>query len=89
VIPRPDHFCKPTVFLAFYAVYDGHGGDKASEFLKDNLHLNFVNQKEELRKGDVCRALKLAFLESDRQFLNLCKQEGHVRCNYLATLFLI
>jgi len=27
--------------VSFFAIYDGHGGTKCADFLKDNLH-NFV-----------------------------------------------
>ena len=26
-------------YCSFFAIYDGHGGDKCAEYLRDNLHL--------------------------------------------------
>lgn len=29
--------------IQIFAIYDGHGGSKCAEYLKDNLHNNIIN----------------------------------------------
>ncbi|XP_063916035.1 probable protein phosphatase 2C T23F11.1 [Zophobas morio] len=54
---------------AFFAVYDGHGGSKISEYAGKHLH-KFVTNREEYKKGDVEEGMKQAFLEIDRVMLD-------------------
>ena len=59
------NFAKPS---AFYGVYDGHRGIKASEFLEEHLHLNIINN-ENFIKGNIETALKEAFIQTDNDLL--------------------
>jgi len=53
--------------FSFFAVYDGHGGSKAVEFVRDNL-LNMLIS--ELEKGvEVDKALSRSFIAVDEAFL--------------------
>lgn len=46
----------------YFAVYDGHGGRAAVDFIEQNLHKSL---EEELRKRPVPKALEQAFLNTD------------------------
>lgn len=62
---------KPTQLserLAFFGVYDGHGGDKVALFAGENLH-KIVAKQESFAKGDIEQALKDGFLATDRAIL--------------------
>lgn len=58
----------PAKRLAFFGVYDGHGGDKVALFAGDTVHKIVANQ-ESFAKGDVEQALKDGFLATDRAIL--------------------
>jgi protein phosphatase 2C family protein 2/3 len=49
----------------WFGIYDGHGGPKCSQFLKDKLHEHFF--KLDWRK-DVPSALRKAFIEADGEW---------------------
>ncbi|CAJ0942558.1 unnamed protein product, partial [Mesorhabditis belari] len=49
---------------AFFAVYDGHGGAKVSQYAGIHLHKNIV-QQQEYKDGDIEGALKKGFLGMD------------------------
>ncbi len=51
--------------LYFFGVYDGHGGDNAAEFVKNNLVENFLCAKDKTIK----QRLTSAFLTTDENFL--------------------
>ena len=56
--------------LSFFAVYDGHGGDAAAEFLRENLHKNFAHElgcQAHARRCRVClrAAMHDAFSTTD------------------------
>jgi len=50
----------PVFLLDFFGVYDGHGGDKASEFVCENLHLQFLENSNKLPEAYTVDALKEA-----------------------------
>jgi protein phosphatase 1L len=52
---------------SLYGVFDGHGGDRASEFCRQRLPHNVVAQAS--YRSDLSEALRCGFLETDRQFL--------------------
>lgn len=63
---------KPTPTdkrLAFFGVYDGHGGDKVAIYTGDNLHQIVANQ-ETFKSGDIKKALQDGFLATDRAILS-------------------
>lgn len=56
-----DELCGPGTM--FVAVYDGHGGRGAVNFVHENLHVNF---KEQIEMGlEPAEAFKAAFLKTD------------------------
>lgn len=59
---------EPDKRLAFFGVYDGHGGDKVALFAGNNVH-EIVAKQEAFAKGDIEQALKDGFLATDRAIL--------------------
>lgn len=59
----------PDKRLAFFGVYDGHGGEKVAQFAGENIH-KIVAKQEAYSKGDMEQALKDGFLATDRAILN-------------------
>jgi protein phosphatase 2C family protein 2/3 len=58
----------PSKRLAFFGVYDGHGGDKVALFTGENLH-KIVAKQDSFARGDIEQALKDGFLATDRAIL--------------------
>ncbi|GMF79453.1 unnamed protein product [Aspergillus oryzae] len=58
----------PAKRLAFFGVYDGHGGDKVALFAGENVH-KIVAKQDSFAKGDIEQALKDGFLATDRAIL--------------------
>lgn len=59
----------PDKRLAFFGVYDGHGGEKVAQFAGENVH-KIIAKQEAFGKGDYDQALKDGFLATDRAILN-------------------
>lgn len=59
---------EPDKRLAFFGVYDGHGGDKVALFAGENLH-KIVAKQDSFAEGDIEQALKDGFLATDRAIL--------------------
>lgn len=55
--------------IAFFGVYDGHGGHRVAEFAGNNLH-KIVASQEAFKKGDYETGMKDGFLAVDRAILN-------------------
>ncbi|KAG7663121.1 PTC2 [[Candida] subhashii] len=55
--------------IAFFGVYDGHGGEKAAKFTSKHLH-NIIRKTEAFQKQDYINALKQGFLACDQAILN-------------------
>jgi protein phosphatase 2C family protein 2/3 len=63
---------KPTEAdkrLAYFGVYDGHGGDKVAIFTGEHLH-EIVTKQEAYKSGDLKKALQDGFLAADRAILS-------------------
>ncbi|GIQ85063.1 protein phosphatase 2C family [Kipferlia bialata] len=64
----------------FFGVFDGHVGDICSHYSADNLWRHVfksdVMVKAEPTEAEVCETLVQAFIENDRQWLSLAKQQG-------------
>jgi protein phosphatase 2C family protein 2/3 len=54
--------------LAFFGVYDGHGGDKVALYAGEQLH-KIVAKQEAFKQGDIKKALQDGFLATDREIL--------------------
>ena len=59
----------PDKRLAYFGVYDGHGGEKVAHFAGENIH-KIVAKQDAFKKGDIEQALKDGFLATDRAILN-------------------
>lgn len=59
----------PDKRMAFFGVYDGHGGEKVAQFAGENVH-KIVAKQDGYSKGDIEQALKDGFLATDRAILN-------------------
>ena len=64
------NFCRCTAFsylegdpeLAYFAVYDGHGGTGVANYLKDHLH-EFILDQPEYKEGNIEESVLKAFLQ--------------------------
>ena len=67
---------------SFFAIYDGHGGSKASTYCKDNLHSFFLKQLESSSSSNnnIEKCIKTSFEQIDKEFLNKNKN-----CNQMGT----
>jgi protein phosphatase 2C family protein 2/3 len=63
--------------LAFFGVYDGHGGDKVAIYTGEHLH-EIVAKQEAFKEGDLKKALQDGFLATDRAILSDPKYEEEV-----------
>ncbi|USP76529.1 hypothetical protein yc1106_03803 [Curvularia clavata] len=63
--------------LAFFGVYDGHGGDKVALYAGEQLH-KIVAKQEAFKQGDIKKALQDGFLATDREILSDPKYEEEV-----------
>ncbi len=57
----------------WFSIYDGHGGSTCSQFLKDNLHENFL--KSNWRK-DIPNALRNAFYNAEEEWKKVGDKSG-------------
>jgi len=67
----------PDKRLAYFGVYDGHGGEKVAQFAGEHIH-KIVAKQDGFKKGDMEQALKDGFLATDRAILNDPKYEEEV-----------
>jgi len=71
---------KPTEAdkrLAFFGVYDGHGGDKVAIYTGEHLH-EIVAKQDAFAEGDIKKALQDGFLATDRAILSDPRYEEEV-----------
>ena len=54
--------------VSFFGIFDGHGGETCSEFLRDNLH-NFIVHNNEFFPENIPEAIKLAFQKAEKTFI--------------------
>lgn len=55
--------------MAYFGVYDGHGGEKVAQYAGENIH-KIVAKQDAFGKGDIEQALKDGFLATDRAILS-------------------
>ena len=55
-------------------MYDGHGGMKCSDFLRDNLHQFITNNK--FFPNNPSMAIKMGVKEADEYFLSKVNENG-------------
>ena len=63
-----------TTDFGFFAVFDGHGGDQASEYLSQHLHRHFIKDLA-ARPGDTERALRGAIANTEELLLSYLVKE--------------
>lgn len=78
--PKP---AGPDKRLAYFGVYDGHGGEKVAQFAGEHVH-KIIAKQDAFSKGDIEQALKDGFLATDRAILNglqasSIKLHGHAK----------
>ncbi|RYQ93280.1 hypothetical protein Ahy_B09g099545 isoform B [Arachis hypogaea] len=61
--------------VAFFGVFDGHGGSRTAEYLKDNLFKNLSSHPDFIK--DTKTAIVEAFKQTDVDYLN--EEKGHQR----------
>lgn len=61
---------------SFFGVYDGHGGAKCADFLRDNLHQFVI--RENSFPSDPANALKKGFETAERTFLEISQKQNPV-----------
>ena len=59
--------------IQIFGIYDGHGGSKCAEYLKDNLHNNIINLPE--FPTDIPKAIARGSKMCDENFLNMLYDE--------------
>ena len=65
----------PDKRMAFFGVYDGHGGEKVAQFAGEQVH-KIVAKQDAFAKGDIEQALKDGFLATDRAILSGMRRYG-------------
>ena len=72
-IERPKQkYVDPWPVCSFFAIYDGHGGHKCGNFLKENLDTIIINQA--CFPSDPEKALILGCAEAERRFLSYAEK---------------
>lgn len=59
----------PDKRMAYFGVYDGHGGEKVAQYAGENIH-KIVAKQDSFAKGNIEQALKDGFLATDRAILS-------------------
>jgi len=59
--------------IAFFGLYDGHGGDRAADYCTDLLHVNIFKQYRCFMEHNIPAAMKQGFIDTDKGFLSLAK----------------
>jgi serine/threonine protein phosphatase PrpC len=79
---------KNKFFYNFYGVYDGHAGSECSEYLKNNLHLKFIEEKNIFDDFEYFKKkTKIIFDETDKEFLKF-SEEKSIRAGSCATIMM-
>ena len=60
---------------SFYAVYDGHGGDRAASYATEAMHKHFIKSSG-YKANDLVKAMREAFHATELEFLNIAGREG-------------
>lgn len=62
--------------LSYFALFDGHAGEKCCNFLRDNLHL-LITQNEQFFKERL-KGIRNGILEAEEKFLQLVINDASV-----------
>eukprot|EP01127_Copromyxa_protea_P003445 TRINITY_DN13265_c0_g1_i1.p1 TRINITY_DN13265_c0_g1~~TRINITY_DN13265_c0_g1_i1.p1 ORF type:complete len:307 (-),score=66.07 TRINITY_DN13265_c0_g1_i1:69-890(-) len=66
---------SPWTKIAYYGVYDGHGGKHTAEFVQEELHKT-IFETEEFKAGSVLEAIPKAFHSVDHRIIARANAEG-------------
>jgi len=75
-INKPSNYEGEWPRVSFFSVYDGHGGNKCAEFLRQNL-MKLICFNEYF-PNDIEKAIKYGFEKVDSLFLENCVKDGEV-----------
>ena len=64
---------------SYFSIFDGHGGNKCADFLKNNLLALICENK--YYPDDIEKAIKYGFNEADKIFLKLIQKNGEIKDN--------
>lgn len=67
-LTKDHHATDPNKRMAFFGVYDGHGGEQMALYAGQNVSRIVANQ-EAFARGDIEQALKDGFLATDKAIL--------------------
>ena len=85
-INKPKKYNGDWPKCSLFAIYDGHGGNKCCDFLRDNLH-NYIVKNIYFPDNPV-EALKSAFLKAETDFINkyINEDERSGSCSLVALI---
>ena len=89
---KPKNFLKKWPKISFFGIYDGHGGEGCSEFLRDNLH-KYICENDYFPEN-IPEAIKYGIEKAEYEFLNnyalsLNKEEINDRSGSCVLILLI
>ena len=65
---KPKNFNGKWPKVSFFSIYDGHGGKKCSEYLRDNLHKNITENN--YFPYNIIEAIKFGIKKTENDFFN-------------------
>ena len=65
---KPKNYLKKWPKISFFGIYDGHGGEGCSEFLRDNLH-KYICENDYFPEN-IPEAIKYGIQKAEYEFLN-------------------
>ena len=74
---------KTNIKLSFFAIYDGHAGNKCCEYLKNNLHINIFESS--FFPEEPIKAIKQAFDKCEKKFIEANQSRNKNQKNKIIT----
>ena len=65
---KPKNYKKQWPRISFFGIYDGHGGEGCSEYLRDNLH-KLICYNNEFFPDNIPDAIKFGFQKAEKDFI--------------------
>ena len=66
---KPKNFNRKWPKISFFGIYDGHGGERCSEYLRDNLH-KLICDNNDFFPENIPEAIRVGFIKAENDFLN-------------------
>ena len=60
--------------ISYFAIYDGHGGNKCCNFLQENLH-NYIFSSEDFPLYTL-KAINSAYIQAENNFFSMVSEDG-------------